>query len=164
MNLSPETEHVLAYLDEKSGQGLRKRNDIGTLLELAAESDVPETINDLAFHGSFLFKVYQTLKKAAPGSDAFAGLEKEFTAAVEHVRQQMATLLVDADEEQVERFNSQYYVMTQGSLRNVIDLAHDFGVLKSVQNEQKYGTGEPGHSGEPGQSDEPGRPEEPGAL
>ncbi|HVK38813.1 MAG TPA: hypothetical protein VNA88_09800 [Candidatus Kapabacteria bacterium] len=139
MHLSAETEHVLAYLDEKSGQGLRKRNDIGALLELAAESDAAETINDLAFHGSFLFKVYQTLKKAAPGSDSFAMLEKEFTTAVEHVRQQMARLLVDADEEHVERFNGQYYVMTQGSLRNVVDLAHDLGVLKAVQNEQKYG-------------------------
>jgi hypothetical protein len=30
--------------------------------------------------------------------------------------------------------------MTQGSIRNLIDLAHDLGVLKSVQNQQKYGS------------------------
>jgi hypothetical protein len=140
MQISPETTHVLAYLDQKSGAGLRKRNDVGVLLELAAESDAHEAINDLAFHGSFLFKLYQTLKKSSPGSEAFVMLEKEFTSAVEKVREGMAKLLVDADEEQVERFNGLYYVMSQGSLRNVIDLAHDLGVLKSVQNEQKYGT------------------------
>lgn len=146
MQLSPETSHVLTYLDEKSGQGLRKRNDVGALLELAAESDAAETVNDLAFHGSFLFKVYQTLKKSTPGSEGFVALEREFAAAVETVREKIAALLVGADEEQVERFNSQYYAMTQGSLRNVVDLAHDLGVLKSVQNEQKYGAPDAGGS------------------
>jgi hypothetical protein len=140
MQLSEETEHVLAYLDQVSGQGLRKRNDMGTLLELAATSDFHEEINDLAFNGSFLFKLYQTLKRATPGAEGYPTLEREFTAAVENVRAHMAKLLVDADDEQVARFETQYYQMSQGSLRNVVDLAHDLGVLKSVQNEQKHGS------------------------
>jgi hypothetical protein len=140
MDISEETEHVLAYLDQAAGQGLRKRNDIGALLELAASSHLPDEINDLAFHGSFLYNLYQTLRKSAPGAEGYQHLEREFSAAVETVRQLMAKLLVDADEEQVARFDSQYYQMTQGSLRNVVDLAHDLGVLKSVQNEQKHGS------------------------
>lgn len=138
--LSPETENVLTYLDQASGAGLRKRNDIGALLELAAETDAHEEMNALAFQGSFLFNLYRTLKKAPPGGEGYATLEREFTAGVEKLREDIATLLVDADDEQVARFNEQYYQVTQGSLRNVIDLAHDFGVLKAVQNEQKYGS------------------------
>lgn len=162
MQLSQDTEYVLAYLDQKSGQGLRKRNDVGALLELGAESDAPEAINDLAFNGSFLFKVYQTLKKSAPGSEGYATLEREFTTAVEIVREQIAKLLVEADQEQVERFNGQYYQMSQGSLRNLVDLAHDLGVLKSVQNEQKYGSPDAegtGNADSPDEAPEGGRPD-----
>ena len=150
MELSQETEHVLTYLDQFAGHGLRKRNDLGSLLELAASGDRHEEINTLAFQGSFLFKVYQTLKKSPPGSEGYKALEREFSTAVESVRQEMAKLLVDADDEHVERFNTQYYQVTQGSLRNIIDLAHDLGVLKSVQNEQKYGTPDAEPGAEPG--------------
>ena len=140
MQLSQETEHVLAYLDQVSGEGLRKRNDIGTLLELAAESDAHEEMNALAFQGSFLYNLYKTLRKAPAGGEGYATLEREFAAGVEALREHVAKLLVDADDEQVARFNETYYQVTQGSLRNVIDLAHDLGVLKAVQNEQKYGS------------------------
>ena len=140
MTISEETSHVLTYLDSASGHGLRKRNDVGVLLELAAESDAHEEINALAFQGSFLFNVYQTLRRANAGGEGYATLEREFAAAVESVREHIAKLLVGADDEQVARFNETYYQATQGSLRNVVDLAHDLGVLKSVQNEQKYGT------------------------
>jgi hypothetical protein len=37
----------------------------------------------------------------------------------------------------VERFETTYYTMTQGSLRNLVDLAHDLNVAKGVQNEEK---------------------------
>lgn len=140
MELSQETEHVLAYLDQVSGEGLRKRNDIGTLLELAAESDAHEEMNALAFQGSFLYNLYKTLRKAPAGGEGYATLEREFAAGVEALREHVAKLLVDADDDQVARFNETYYQVTQGSLRNVIDLAHDLGVLKAVQNEQKYGS------------------------
>ena len=138
MALSEDTENVLSYLDQKSGQGLRKRNDMGTLLELAAEKDASEEINDLAFHGSFLYNLYSTLRKSPPGSEGYPRLEKEFAAAVEKVRELLAVVLTDAEESDIHRFNQHYYQMTQGSVRNVIDLAHDLGVLKAVQNEQKY--------------------------
>jgi hypothetical protein len=137
---SPDTEHVLDYLDHASGQGLRKRNDMGTLLELAAERGAHEEINELTFHGRHLFNLYTTLRRESPQATGYATLEREFSAAVETTRDCLAKALVDAGEEHVERFQSQYYAMTQGSLRNLIDLAHDLGVLKSIQNQQKYGS------------------------
>ena len=63
----------------------------------------------------------------------------EFAATAERLRGPIAQLLVEAPDDQVERFNTQYYAMTQGSLRNLVDLAHDLGVFKGVQNERKYG-------------------------
>src|SRR5688572_3574847 len=109
MTISEETAHVLEYLDNASGQGLRKRNDIGVLLELAADADAHEEINALAFQGSFLYNVYQTLRRATAGAEGYAVLEREFASAVESLREHIAKLLVTAEDEQVSRFNEQYY-------------------------------------------------------
>lgn len=140
MSITPDIENVLNYLEQVSGHGLRKRNDMATLLDLAASRDAGEEMNALIFHGRHLYNLYNTLRKASAGAEGFAVLEREFATATETVRDHLARILVDAGEEEVERFNSLYYQMTQGSLRNLLDLAHDLGVLKSVQNEQKYGS------------------------
>lgn len=139
MPISPDTEQVLDFLDQASGQGLRKRNDMGTLLELAAARSAHREMNDLIFHGRHLYNLYTTLRKTSPGIEGYRVLEKEFATAVETVRDLIATMLIDAPPEQVERFNTTYYAMTQGSVRNLLDLAHDLGVFKAVQNERKYG-------------------------
>lgn len=147
MPFSDDIEFVLAYLDQAAGQGLHKRNDIGILLELAAERDAHEEMNELVFHGRVLHNLYRTLHKASPGAEGYPRLQSEFTAAVEAVLDRLARVLVDADAEHIERFEVHYYAATQGSLRNLLDLAHDLGVLKSVQNERK-------HAGNPTEGDE----------
>jgi hypothetical protein len=139
MQLSPDTENVLSYLDSVSQNGLRKRNDMGTLLELAASKDAYQEMNDLVFHGRHLFGVFTSLRKSGPGSQGYETLEREFSRGIETLRELLAKVLVDAEAEDIDRFEKHYYAMTQGGLRNVVDLAHDLGVLKTVQNEQKYG-------------------------
>ncbi|HVZ38768.1 MAG TPA: hypothetical protein VHI13_05795 [Candidatus Kapabacteria bacterium] len=138
MPFSEDIEHVLNYLDQAAGQGLHKRNDMGTLLELAIEFDRHEEMNELIFHGRVLHNLYGTLRRASAGAEGYAKVEHEFAAAVESVRDRLANLLADAAEEHIQRFEIHYYASTQGSLRNLIDLAHDLGVLKSVQNERKH--------------------------
>ena len=142
MQLSAETENVLNYLEAVSGDGLRKRNDMGTILELAALQEADEDMNLLIFHGRHLYSLYTTLRKTGPGSEAYRTLEKEFATAIETVRDILARVLLEATEEDVARFNTHYYAVTHGGLRNLVDLAHDLGVLKGVQNDEKYGKGE----------------------
>src|SRR5690349_3859420 len=88
--LSPDTENVLTYLDQVSGSGLRKRNDMGTLLELAAAGDLHQEMNDLVFHGRHLYNLYPTLRKTSGGAEGYQLLEREFSTAVETVRGVMA--------------------------------------------------------------------------
>jgi hypothetical protein len=139
VSFSPDTEHVLDFLDHASGQGLRKRNDMGTLLELAASQGSHDEMNDLIFNGRHLYNLYGTLRKTGAGAEGYQTLEREFAAAAERVRELLAKILLEAAPEQIERFETHYYANTQGSLRNLIDLAHDLGVFKTVQNDKKYG-------------------------
>lgn len=139
MPFSDDIEQVLDFLDQAAGKGLRKRNDMGTLLQQAIILDAPDQMNLVIFEGRQLHNLYSTLRKSAVGQDGYPAMQREFAATAERLREAIAQLLVEAPEDQVERFNTQYYAMTQGSLRNLVDLAHDLGVFKGVQNERKYG-------------------------
>lgn len=151
MPFSDDIEYVLDYLDQAAGQGLHKRGDMGTLLELAAERGAHDEMNELIFHGRHLHNIYRTLRRSSAGAEGYATLEREFSTAVETVLDRLARVLVDAETQHIERFEAHYYAATQGSIRNLLDLAHDLGVLKSVQNDNKHG----------GRADE--APEGPGA-
>ena len=138
MELSPDTINVLDFLESFSETGLRKRNDVGTLFELTALREADEEMNNLLFHGTHFHNLYQTLRRAEANSEGFKNLEKEFLEATERLRDVIAQSLLEAEKEKVERFEITYYAMTQGSLRNLIDLAHDLNVAKRVQNDYKF--------------------------
>jgi len=137
MPFSTDTENVLDFLEQSTTQGLRKRNDVGVLLEVAAQITAHDHINDLAFHGTHFYGLYLALRREPASKDGYRILEEEFAVGAERLRELMSQLLAHAAQEEVARFDDVYYRMTHGSLRNLVDLAHDFGVLKSVQNAMK---------------------------
>lgn len=133
MELSADTEAVLAILDEAVEGGLRKRNDIGTLLELAASKADHAAFNDLTLKGTGLWKVYNVLRRQTPGSDGYRTLEQEFGSLLNDVRTLMAALSTDADDALLKRFDDIYFGMTHGVVRNLVDLAHDLSHIKALQ-------------------------------
>jgi hypothetical protein len=133
MELSADTEAVLAILDEAVEGGLRKRNDIGTLLELAASKADHAAFNELTLKGTGLWKVYNVLRRQTPGSDGYRTLEQEFGSLLNDVRTLMADLSTDADDALLKRFDDIYFGMTHGVVRNLVDLAHDLSHIKALQ-------------------------------
>lgn len=137
MEFADDTRNVLSYLEEASEQGLRKPEDLGVLFEMTARREAAEEMGGLLFHGSALYRLYHTLRKSGSNAEGYEKLEREFRERAEEVRELIAKALVEAEEEMVDRFETTYYQMTQGALRNLIDLAHDLDVAKRVQNDQK---------------------------
>ncbi len=137
--LAQDTLNVLAHLSATSEEGLRKENDLGLLFEMNARTGDFEEMNQLLFNGSSLYRLYHTLRRSGSNAEGYEGLEREFRENAERLKELIAKALVEAEEEVVERFETTYYGMTQGALRNLIDLAHDLNVAKSVQNDQRKG-------------------------
>ena len=50
------------------------------------------------------------------------------------LREQLATLMHNADDETLKRFDEIYFGMTQGVIRNIVDLSHDLAKIKSLQS------------------------------
>lgn len=139
MNLSEDTLAVVEYLDQYCKGNLRKKNDIGVVLELAATADDAEIVHNIVFAGTSLWKVFTLLRKQTPQSEGFKQLEDEFASAMNALRSQLAALIEQAPDEVVLRFHDTYLGMGSGIIRNLTDLAHDMANFKELQNDMKRG-------------------------
>jgi len=133
MQLSEDTLSVINYLHEAIEGGLRKRNDVGIVLELAATSDDAETFNNITRLGTGAWRVYGTLRRVKPGDEGYRLLEEEFARQINELREHLALLMNSADDETLKRFDEVYFGMTQGVLRNLVDLSHDLSKIKDLQ-------------------------------
>ncbi len=133
MKLSSDTESVLGYLDQAVEGGLRKRSDIGVLLELGATYNQPDLFNQLVTSGTAVWKVHKTLRRVRPGDQGHKLLEEEFGRQLNAMREHMASLVTNAPDHVLDRFDEIYFGLTQGVIKNLVDLGHDFDALKSLR-------------------------------
>jgi hypothetical protein len=137
---STDIEALLSHLDQRGG-GLRKRSDIGLLFEHAAEAGEADIINRLVFNGKIIWSTYGLLKKTTEQTDGYANLEREFMQAVNDVRILIHEFTASWNEEHRLRFEETYLGMNQGTIRNIVDLAHDFAEIKHLQQDARHSSG-----------------------
>jgi hypothetical protein len=135
MQLSDDTEAVLSHLDTITEGGLRKRSDIGLLLELGASTGNYELFNSIVRYGTGLWKVYGTLRRLSPGAEGYIQMESELGQQLNGLREKLASMIETADDATLKRFDDIYFGMTQGVIRNLVDLGHDLARIKSLQND-----------------------------
>lgn len=133
MPISDETESVISFLHEAVEGGLRKRNDVAIILELAMLSDNSEVFNAITLSGTAAWKVYGTLRRVRPGDEGFRLLEEEFARQLNTLREHLATVMSSANDEVLRRFDDIYFGMSQGVMRNLVDLSHDLAKIKDLQ-------------------------------
>lgn len=133
MQISADTEHVIAVLEEHSEGGLRKKNDMAVILEIAATYDESTLVIDIIRTGTGLWKVYGTLRRLQPGAEGYPQLEREFATQMNTLREHLANIMQHADDETLKRFDDIYFGMTTGVIRNLVDLSHDLSKLKAMQ-------------------------------
>lgn len=137
MQFSKDTQQVLEFLDYTTGGTLRKRNDLGLILETLAENNQPELANELIFYGSALWKSHKILKRNE-SRELLAKVQSDVDylfLKLTEIISTVATFFKDGNE--LERFNRVYLKKDYGSKMNIIDLCYDLNELKKVQNTLK---------------------------
>ncbi|MCX7879163.1 MAG: hypothetical protein N2517_00690 [Ignavibacteria bacterium] len=133
MELSKDTKEVLTFLDYTSGNSLRKREDLGSLLELLAQRNLPELANELIFVGSSLWSTYRSLKTHSDKE-----ISENLTNELENLFDKFSKLLIEviqfSDESFFSRVEKVYLSHTLGARRNIIDLCYDLNEVKKLQN------------------------------
>jgi hypothetical protein len=137
VNFSEQTQAVLGYFDQYTGGNVRKMNDFGTVLEAASTLAAAEEFNALVFSGKCVWNLYAAIRKVSPNDEGYQTLEREFASNVHDVRERLSFFTVQFGDEQRARFEQTYLGVTEGTLRNVVDLAHDLARFKDMQAEQR---------------------------
>lgn len=137
MTFSEQTESVLAYFDHYTGGNIRKRADFGAVLESASELGAAEEFNAVVFAGKVVWNLYATLRKSGSGQEGYNHVEREFASAVQAFREQVLFFVATMPEATQQRFTEVYLGVGQGTMRNLVDIAHDFARFKDLQGEGK---------------------------
>lgn len=137
MEFSPETTAVLEYLDAFTQNNLRKRNDIGSILEAASKLGAAAEFNNLVFVGKVSWNLYSAIRRITPNDEGYQTLEREFATNMNQLRAELLFFVTNTPDEQQQRFEQIYLGLGQGTMRNLVDLAHDLARFKDLQAEQK---------------------------
>lgn len=135
LELSEQTRAVLAYFEHYTAGNIRKSNDLASVLELASMQDAADEFNQIVFLGKCVWNLYAALRKAPPDDEAYRALEREFAENVNTLRAALSALALDAPEPLRLRLHETYLAVGQGTMRNVVDFAHDLARFKDMQSD-----------------------------
>ena len=137
MELSKDTLEVLEFLDYTTGGNLRKRNDLGAILEIGAMKGDYQIVEKIIFTGKYLWNLHSSLIKAGEASEGTENMKREAVDSTENLKVYLSELISDVNGFDSKRFDDVYFPNEQGAFRNLIDLAHDLSRLKDVQIQLK---------------------------
>ena len=138
MEISQNTQEMMAVLDEFSKGNLRKKEDIELIIEICSSyQNGFDTLQKLLFGAKQLWNVSQTLKKVEPSQTGVELLHKEFELQLETMKSEMQLVYGFLDKAMQERWETVYFQLTKGCVLNILDLAHDLGLLKDMISSAK---------------------------
>jgi len=131
MTPSSSTLSLLAALDTASRGQLKRRDDLGILLDLGASPDQSATLVDLAFHSKFLTRTFGIMQRIGREGNGYDRLESEFAVNMEVARGHLRSLLSGAPDTIRDRLSSSYLALTPGGLSNLMALLGDLAWYKN---------------------------------
>jgi hypothetical protein len=133
MQISDDTLAVVNYLNDFTSGNLRKKNDIEVIIEICASYNGAETLNRLIFASKSVWNISTKLRKVNPSADGIELLRKELERGCSEMTNYLKDIISLADKDLNDRFNDIYFLSTRGTIKNLIDLAHDLSQLKDLQ-------------------------------
>jgi hypothetical protein len=137
MKLSEDTIRVMNFLDDFTENNLRKRSDIGAIIEISASNNNSELLNRLIFSGKSVWNLSQKNKKNEPSQESTELIQKELLRGMSEIKILLENIIVDADDDLKDRFETVYFRISAGSVKNIIDLSHDLSKIKDLQSKSR---------------------------
>ena len=131
MTLSSTTTALLHTLDAVSRGQLKRRDDLGILLDLGTHPDRTLALDDLAFRAKFLTRTFGIMQRIGREGNGYDRLESESAVNMDVVRGHVSTLLSGAPDDIRDRFAASYLAMTPEALGNLLALLGDLAWYKN---------------------------------
>lgn len=131
VHLDPSTSTLLAALETFSQHKLTRRNDLGTLIELAFRHDKRTLLDDLSFLAKFVSRSHGIMKRIGRDGEGYDKLSHQFGENLERATTLLRTLVKEAPEDVKSQFASTYFTMTQDAMQNLLALFYDLSWYKN---------------------------------
>jgi len=131
MELSTSTSALLDDLEALSGNGLRRRTDLGVLMEIALRGGSADLLGQLSFTAKFLSRTYGIMERIGRDATGYANLEHEFRVNTEKGRRLLTMLVSTAPLDVRHHVSTAYLAMRPESLQNFLSLCHDLSWYKN---------------------------------
>lgn len=134
---------LVALLSDFSDNKLKQIGLFSALLEHAGVTRQFELLADLAFHGNYTCRLLKSIEQHGEDAEHRAGLEKEFSNAVQVFHENVSTLCAGLEPDLSATFQNEVLAVSQEALSRLVGLANDFYWLKEwerTMNEQDQGT------------------------
>jgi len=131
MQLSPATTALVAQLRLFSNNKLTRENDLGMLLDLAAQNQRESPLENLCFYAKFVSRAYRIMNRIGRGGEGYDKLLEEFNSTLSKACD-LAQGIVSAGPQDVrQHFAAAYFAVTPEALDNVLALFYDLGWYKN---------------------------------
>jgi len=140
MDPSPSTAAFLSLLDAFSGNKLSRRQDLGTLIELASHAQGKSMLDELSFYAKFISKCHGIMVRIGSKGEGYDKLTVEFTTNIEKAKGALGAILRGASSDVNTHFTSTYLTMTPESFQNLLALFYDLSWYKNWDIDTSGGT------------------------
>jgi hypothetical protein len=131
VQLSRPTADLLASLDAFSGHKLKRRDDLGTLIELASINERDDLLKELSFFAKVISKTHGIMQRIGVLGEGYDRISQEFAEAIRKSTSLMSFILAGAPEAERQRFASSYLALTPTSLQDFLLLCYDLSWYKN---------------------------------
>jgi hypothetical protein len=131
MELNPATDSLLSELESFSGGKIKRRPDLGILLEYGRTAPDRVILDELGFYAKFLHRTYGIMTRIGRDGNGYERLAHGFSEAVEKTRTLISSLLAGAPGDVRERFATTYLSLSHEGLDDLLSLCHDLSWYKN---------------------------------
>ena len=136
MEIGQDIVRLMEIMKDYSDNSLRKSQDIEIILELAAQSGDAESINLILLYSASLWNLYKTIQRQSQNNEI---LQRELSKSALELSNAVKQITQSFDDNYtISRFDQLYFGSEQGNIMNLIDLAHDFDIMKRIQTKAKF--------------------------
>jgi len=130
---------LIEEIEEYSGNKLKRKEDLSTLIRLAYSNNQNETVEELSFTAKYVQGLFRVLKQAAGNSEIqnTDRIKTDLSNNLGKVKEMIETLLSNAEESTKDNFRSIYLGLSQNCLFNLIELLSDLEWTKKYLNQVK---------------------------
>ncbi len=127
---------LVEEINKFSGNQLKRKKDLETLINLSYEDDHEQYIGELSFTSKYVQGLLRILKLGTSTSELqnISLIKRDISTNLEKIREKIEQIMLNSDDQSKQYFRENYLRLSQDNLLNLIELINDLEWTKKYLN------------------------------